>query len=108
MLRQSTHFYPFLYLCYASSAYTVLAGPFHQRAVHDSCHSDGSKCSEADLIGQDCLAIIATDEAGLEQNDTPENAKKVRDCICDGSYWAHFNAYVARHDPNIRHCLTIS
>ena len=96
MLRQYTPFYPFIVLCHVTISYTVLVGPFHQRAENDICHGTGSKCSKADLIGQDCLAIIAKDEGDLEQNDTPQNAKKVRDCICDGPYWAHFNAYVAR------------
>ena len=95
-LRPYTHIYLFLFLCHATISFTVLAEPLHERAVTDSCHSNGSECSKADRIGNDCLAIIATDGTDLEQNDTPGNAKKVRDCICDGSYWAHFNAYVAR------------
>lgn len=56
-----------------------------------ACHSTGSNCSQTDSIGTKCLAIIG-DESDLEENDTPENAKKVRDCICNGSYWGHFNA----------------
>ena len=106
-LRPYTYIDLLLSVCHATFSYTFLAGPFHQRAVNDYCDGSGGECSKADRIGNDCLAIIATEGRFLEQNDTPEKAKKVRDCICDGSYWAHFNAYVASHYHAIRRSLIL-
>ena len=56
------------------------------------CLNDTGDCAQSNTIGDQCLLIIGMDQASLEANDTPQNAQKVRDCVCNGDYWSHLYA----------------
>lgn len=51
----------------------------------DGCANSG--CPEAGSTGKPCFRFVGTLEDYDNWNDSPQNAKEVRDCICGSDYW---------------------
>ncbi|CAL8579922.1 hypothetical protein XPA_005653 [Xanthoria parietina] len=51
----------------------------------DGCANSG--CSEAGSTGKSCFRFVGTLEDYDNWNDSPQNAREVRDCICGSDYW---------------------
>lgn len=62
-----------------------------QSSVIDSsielCAESG--CLEAAFIGNTCFAAVGDVNDQDTWNDSPQNAKKARDCMCGSEYWSH-------------------
>ncbi|KAL9594595.1 MAG: hypothetical protein Q9179_005319 [Wetmoreana sp. 5 TL-2023] len=56
-------------------------------------------CSSAGDIGDECFAAVGNTTDPDKWRDSPQNAKKARDCICRSEYWS----YMAQ----CRDCLVI-
>ncbi len=72
------------------------------------CLNDTGDCAQSNTIGDQCLSIIGLDQVNLENNDTPQNAAKVRDCICNGNYWNHLYACALRFYYDFDSSLTLT
>ncbi|KAL8768289.1 MAG: hypothetical protein Q9209_005428 [Squamulea sp. 1 TL-2023] len=57
------------------------------RSSYNDCANVG--CSRAGSIGRSCFRPVGNVEDYDTWNDSPENAKVVRDCICGSLYWSH-------------------
>ena len=53
----------------------------------DACAELG--CSNAGSIGNDCFDVVGDINSNPDNwDDSPQNAKEVRDCICASEYWS--------------------
>lgn len=72
-------------LAYCNAALAFLHPVRDLRSSFDDCANSG--CSEAGSTGKSCFKAVGTIEDYDNWNDSPQNAKAVRDCICGSDYW---------------------
>ncbi|KAL8958889.1 MAG: hypothetical protein Q9193_004137 [Seirophora villosa] len=66
-----------------ASQLDLRAGP----SSSNICANDG--CLRADTIGNACFASVGNVDDPENWEDSPQNAKRTRDCICASEYWSH-------------------
>jgi hypothetical protein len=100
-MRTSSSSYVLLGISLAGSAMALKSFPqppgheLFRRQDAGTCRGPSDQCTEADNIGLQCFSIIEIDpQTGEVLNDTPANAKALRDCVCNGDYWPLLTAYV--------------
>lgn len=72
-------------LAYVNAVLAFLHPVRDLRTSFDGCANSG--CSEAGSTGKSCFRIVGTIEDYDDWNDSPQNEKEVRDCICGSGYW---------------------